>query len=206
MLQRVFELKAPAMLRHLLLVLLLAPPWVSAQTDFVFKDDPLRMFWSHLAALCGQAFEGELVQHPEGETGFVGQRLIMHVRDCDRDWIRIPFSVGEDRSRTWLITRNAGRIQLKHVHRHEDGSPDEVSMYGGRASNRGRDTVQYFPADEHTRQTIEAAFSNVWVIEISPEKTFTYGLRRLGTERVFQIDFDLTRPVEPPPPPWGWID
>jgi len=191
------------MKRLLLTIAFLLTP---AHADVVLFEDPVHRFWSHLEALCGQAFEGELVRHPDGETDFVGKRLVMHVRDCHRDWIRIPFSVGEDRSRTWVITRDEGRIRLRHVHRHQDGSPDEVNMYGGLATNRGQATVQYFPADEMTRQTIDAAFSNVWMIEIKPEKTFTYGLRRLGTARVFQIDFDLSQPVSAPPPPWGWID
>lgn len=172
----------------------------------VAAEDPVERFWANLSELCGQAFEGELVQHPEGETGFVGQRLVMHVRDCHEDWIRIPFSVGDNRSRTWVLTRTEDRIELRHVHRHEDGSPDAVSMYGGVASNRGRADTQYFPADEETRQMIEEAFSNVWVIRVEPGERFTYGLRRLGTPRVFQIDFDLSRPIEAPPPPWGWID
>lgn len=179
---------------------------LSSTLEIDLPGDPARDFWNHLSSLCGQAFEGELITHPEGETGFVNQRLVIHVRDCHEDWIRIPFSVGEDRSRTWLLTRREDRIELKHVHRHEDGTPDEVSMYGGQATNQGRATAQYFPADEQTRQVIEAAFSNVWVIEIEPEQTLSYGLWRLGTPRVFRIDFDLTRSVEPPPPPWGWID
>jgi hypothetical protein len=184
------------------LIFLCAPAWA----DVVLFEDPVHRFWNHLDALCGQAFEGQLIDHPEGETDFVGQRLVMHVRDCHRDWIRIPFQVGDDRSRTWVITRDEGRIRLRHVHRHEDGTPDEVSMYGGLATNRGQATVQYFPADEQTRQVIEAAFSNVWMIGIEPGQTFTYGLRRLGTPRVFRIDFDLQRPIDPPPPPWGWVD
>jgi len=167
---------------------------------------PADEFWSNLEALCGQAFEGELITHPEGENGFVDQRLVMHVRDCHEDWIRIPFQVGDDRSRTWVLTRSQDRIELKHVHRHEDGTPDEQTMYGGVATNRGRANEQYFPADEETREVIEDAFSNVWVMRVYPGQTFTYGLWRLGTPRVFQIDFDLSQPVEPPPPPWGWKD
>jgi len=178
----------------------------SAQADVILFEDPVHRFWNHLEALCGQAYEGELIQHPEGERDFVGQRLVMHVRDCHSDWIRIPFQVGSDRSRTWVITRDEGRIRLRHVHRHEDGTPSDISLYGGLASNRGEATRQYFPADEQTRQVIEAAFSNVWMIEIEPGETLTYGLRRLGTPRVFQIDFDLSRTVAPPPPPWGWAD
>lgn len=167
---------------------------------------PDHAFWERLQSLCGEAYEGRLVTHPEGENDFVDQRLIMHVRDCHQDWIRIPFTVGDDRSRTWVLTREGERISLRHVHRHEDGSPDEVTMYGGVAANRGREDAQYFPADENTRQMIEAAFSNVWVIEIEPGERFVYGLWRLGTPRVFRIEFDLSRPVDAPPPPWGWID
>ena len=178
----------------------------TAAADLPFEGDPLVEFWGHLLALCGQAFEGRLLQHPEGEDDWVGERLVMHVRDCHQDWIRIPFFVGEDRSRTWLLTRREGRLQLKHIHRHADGSPDEITLYGGETTNRGRADAQYFPADEETRRMIEAAFSNVWFLGIEPDTRFTYGLRRLGTERVFEIEFDLSRPIETPPPPWGWID
>lgn len=167
---------------------------------------PLDEYWSNLESLCGNAYEGTLITHPEGETGFVDQRLVMHVRDCREDRIRIPFVVGDNLSRTWVLTRSDGRIELKHDHRHEDGSSEESTLYGGTSSNAGRANEQYFPADEQTREVIEAAFSNVWVMRVHPGEKFTYGLWRLGTPRVFQIDFDLTETVEPPPAPWGWED
>lgn len=172
----------------------------------VASATPADEFWSALGELCGQAYEGAVIEEPEGEEGFSGQRLLMHVRECGDEVIRIPFMVGEDRSRTWVLTRKGDRIELKHDHRHEDGSHDEVTMYGGTSSNAGRAEEQYFPADEETRQTIEAAFSNVWVMRVVSGEKFTYGLWRLGTPRVFRIDFDLSEPVEPPPAPWGWED
>lgn len=164
---------------------------------------PVDDFWASLQALCGQAFEGELIEAPAGETDFAGKRLVMHVRHCSDTRIRIPFVVGDDRSRTWVLTRRDDRLELKHDHRLEDGNPDEVTMYGGTTTNAGQAGAQYFPADEQTRELIEAAFSNIWTIRIEPGKTFTYGLWRLGTPRVFRVDFDLTRPVEAPPAPWG---
>lgn len=167
---------------------------------------PLDEYWDNLQALCGNAYEGELITHPEGETGFVGHRLVMHVRDCQQERIRIPFVVGDNLSRTWVLTRKDDRIELKHDHRYEDGSSEESTMYGGTSTNQGRANEQYFPADEQTREVIEAAFSNVWVMRVYPGETFTYGLWRLGTPRVFQVDFDLTETVEPPPAPWGWED
>ncbi len=166
--------------------------------------EPVEAFWAELQALCGRAFEGELVAAPPGEEGFSGQRLVMHVRECNEAVIRIPFVVGEDRSRTWVLTRRGERIELKHDHRHEDGSPDAVTMYGGTTTNTGTSEAQYFPADQHTRELIEPAFSNVWTMRIEPGETFTYGLWRLGTPRVFRIDFDLGEAVAPPAAPWGW--
>ncbi len=170
------------------------------------QANPLDEYWDNLNALCGQAFEGELITHPEGETGFVDQRLVMHVRDCQEERIRIPFVVGDNYSRTWVLTRKDDRIELKHDHRYPDGSSEEQTMYGGTSTNLGRANEQYFPADEQTREVIEAAFSNVWVMRVYPGETFTYGLWRLGTPRVFQVDFDLTNPIDAPDAPWGWED
>ncbi len=167
---------------------------------------PLDEYWANLETMCGNAYEGTVITHPEGETGFVGRRLVMHVRDCSTDRIRIPFVVGDDYSRTWVLTRHGDRLELKHDHRHRNGTPEELTMYGGTATNQGRAHEQYFPADEQTRKVTEPAFSNVWVMRIYPGKTFTYGLWRLGTPRVFQIDFDLTTTIEPPDAPWGWED
>ncbi|MGY6555836.1 MAG: hypothetical protein ACXIUM_15060 [Wenzhouxiangella sp.] len=173
---------------------------VSAQAN------PLDDYWANLETLCGQAFEGTLITHPEGETGFVDQRLVMHVRDCGEERIRIPFVVGDNYSRTWVLTRKGDRLELKHDHRYPDGSSEEQTMYGGTSTNQGRANEQYFPAGEQTREVIEAAFSNVWVMRVYPGETFTYGLWRLGTPRVFQVDFDLSRPIDPPEAPWGWED
>jgi len=47
------------------------------------------------------------------------------------------------------------------------------------------------------------AATNVWTIEIVPGELFAYGLRREGTDRRFRVEFDLTRPIDPPPAPWG---
>jgi len=171
---------------------------------------PLDSFWSNLQALCGKAYAGELIVEPEGESSFAGRELVMHVRECSDERIRIPFFVGDDRSRTWVLTRldrhGGARLELKHDHRHEDGGEDEVTMYGGTTTNTGLATQQVFPADQHTRTLIEPAHSNVWRIELLPGDRFSYHLRRLGTERVFQIDFSLGIPIETPEPPWGWGD
>jgi hypothetical protein len=161
-------------------------------------------FWSHLAALCGRAFEGQLVEAPPGDTTFAGKRLVAHVRECSPAEIRVPFHVGEDRSRTWVFTRTPAGLRLKHDHRHEDGSEDEVTQYGGDTAAPGTATRQEFPADAHTAGLIPAARTNVWTVEVVPGRHYAYALRREGTDRRFRIEFPLEREVPAPPPPWGF--
>ena len=127
----------------------------------------------------------------------------MHVRLCDEGQVRVPFFVGDDRSRTWVISRTPLGLRLKHDHRHEDGSEDSITMYGGDTVEPGSATRQDFPADAHTASIVPAAATNIWTLEIIPGESFTYALRREGTERRFRVEFDLSSPIPAPPPPWG---
>ena len=169
------------------------------------------VFWSELQKLCGKAFAGSIIADTAPNPDFTGKAMTMHVRSCEPDRIRIPFVVGESRSRTWVLTRKGDRIELKHDHRHEDGTPDKVTMYGGTTTNAGMPTRQFFPADEETTRVVAApannaptAAANVWWIELVPGEYFTYNLRRLATDRLFTVRFDLTRETKAPPAPWGW--
>ena len=133
----------------------------------------------------------------------------MQVRDCNENEIRIPFHVGENRSRTWVITRIGDRLRLKHDHRHEDGSSDALTMYGGETTSRdaGSAMRQEFPADDESKTLfsasgLEVSNANVWAIEVDPGHLFAYELRR--PNRHFRVEFDLSKPLSsPPPPPWG---
>jgi hypothetical protein len=160
-------------------------------------------FWSRLRTLCGRAYEGRLLDAPAGDTTFEARRLVMHVRSCERDIIHIPFHVGDDRSRTWVFTRHAGGLRLKHDHRHPDGREDEITQYGGDTTSSGTSERQEFFADAHTARLIPAARTNVWIVEVEMGRVFAYTLRRDGTDRRFRIEFDLSRTVEAPPAPWG---
>jgi hypothetical protein len=160
-------------------------------------------FWSRLRTLCGRAFEGRLLDAPAGDTTFAGRRLIMHVRSCQPNAIEIAFHVGEDRSRTWVLTRHASGLRLKHDHRHQDGSEEEITQYGGDTTSSGTSERQEFFADAHTAALIPAARTNVWIVEVEMGRVFAYTLRRDGTDRRFRIEFDIAQPVEPPPAPWG---
>jgi len=158
-------------------------------------------FLENLRAHCGKAYEGQLVNPQPSDTAMQGKRLVMHVRGCG-DTVRVPFHVGDDRSRTWVFTRTSTSVQLKHDHRHADGSEDRVTQYGGVARPNGTAARMEFAADEHTATLIPAARTNVWTVDLTPTR-FSYQLRREGTERRFRVDFDLTKPVTPPPAPWG---
>ena len=168
---------------------------------------PQDAFFSRLQIFCGQAFEGRVASPPvEADAAFAGKRLVMHVRECSAETIRIPFHVGEDRSRTWVITRTGTGLRLKHDHRHEDGSEDRVTQYGGDTVTSGTATRQEFPADVFTKELLvregnTAGVKNVWAVEVQPESFFAYELRR--PNRHFRVEFDLTRPVAAPPPAWG---
>lgn len=164
-------------------------------------------FWTELNKLCGKSFAGTVAAAPADDTTFKDKSLVMHVRSCQKNRIRIPFFVGEDKSRTWVLTRQKdGRILLKHDHRHEDGKPDKVTMYGGLTSNTGSATRQMFPADDETVKVIAAAASNVWWIDLITGDFFAYNLRRMGTDRYFSVKFDLKKEVKTPDAPWGWKD
>ena len=92
---------------------------------------PADAFMARLAQHCGEAFAGRIITDeppPQGEDPFAGKPLVMHVRECTAGELRVPFHVGDDHSRTWVITRTDTGLRLKHDHRHEDGSSDAVTM------------------------------------------------------------------------------
>ncbi len=171
---------------------------------------PADRFYADLKALCGQAFAGRVrtdVPASTGDNPFAGKALVMHVRGCGDQELRVPFHVGDDRSRTWVITRTGPGLRLKHDHRHEDGSDDAVTMYGGDTASLGTAQRQEFPVDEFSkamfmREGLEASVTNTWAMELRPGQQFVYELSRPGG-RLFQVEFDLTTPVPAPPAPWG---
>jgi hypothetical protein len=166
-------------------------------------------FLSRIAVHCGQAFEGRVVvdEPPAPGDTFSGKRLVMHVRRCAPGRLEVPFHVGDDRSRTWVLTRTATGLRLKHDHRHEDGAPDATTMYGGDTASPGTTSRQEFPVDAESiatfeREGLKASVTNVWAMEIEPQTRLLYELARPGG-RLFQVEFDLSKPVPPPPAPWG---
>ena len=165
-----------------------APAPVLSQNDFLAR----------LNALCGQRFEGRVVTTDAADAKFASERLIMHVRDCSADEVRIPFAVGEDRSRTWVVTKTDTGLRLKHDHRHEDGTTDVLHWYGGDTAGAGTAERQEFPVDAESITLFNAndaavSTTNVWAMEVHPDRMFAYELRR--PNRHFRVEFDLTKPV-----------
>lgn len=179
---------------------------------------PADAFFARLTSLCGKAFAGRVVSTEAADADMRGKPLVMHVRTCNADEIRIPFHVGADRSRTWVVRpmriiltgarsgqQTGSWLQLKHDHRHADGSADILTNYGGEAFG-GTATRQSFPADDFSKALFlskgnPASVTNVWAMEVQPGRIFAYELRR--PNRYLRAEFDLTRPVPAPPPPLG---
>jgi hypothetical protein len=123
--------------RLVLPALLLVPFWGCGAEDVPQPDAPPQpadvhaAFLANLSEHCGQAFLGQVIHVPEEDPYFTGDpELIMHVRECSPDEVRIPVHLGDDHSRTWIFTRTAGGVDLRHDHRHPDGTPEPNTFYG----------------------------------------------------------------------------
>lgn len=184
-------------------------PRINAPAQQTVQDQ----FFENLAKRCGQSFAGRLASDASTDADMAGKEMVMHIRRCTPDRIEIPFHVGGaqsgdgwDRSRTWIITRTDTGLRLKHDHRHADGTPDAVTLYGGDTDSLGTATHQSFPVDAESiamfkANGLDASVTNIWTITISDED-YVYGLKR--EDRDFRVRFDFAHPVPTPPAPWGW--
>ncbi len=158
-----------------------------AFSSFEDSERSKKAFFDQLTQLCGQSFPGH-VAFPEGNDA----TLKMTVKNCNEGEIRIPFQIGENQSRTWIISISEKGLLLKHDHRNEDGTPDERTDYGGWAHDAGTAFQQFFLADAYTGKLIPEGISNQWYMKIDIEKKeFTYYLERATGPR-FMAVFDLS--------------
>jgi len=141
--------------------------------------DPRAGFFDRLSALCGSVFEGYSTFPTDPDHSFAGKLLVANVATCAENEVRIPFAVGEDRSRTWIVSWSSHGLLLEHDHRHADGTPDEITLYGGWATVDGTALEQSFAAHERTEALIPEAATNVWTITLAADGTaLTYYLER----------------------------
>lgn len=161
-----------------------------------------------LSELCGQAFQGRVTMGPDDDP-WRKAKLVMHIRDCSENQLKIPLHYDDDRSRIWVVTRDGDGLSLKHDHRHADGSEDEVTQYGGVAQADDGDWGDRdiaFPADEETVKMftdrgMTRSIGNVWHLSLEGDM-FVYRLTRAdGSD--FRVGFNLTKPLaEVPPTAW----
>ncbi len=166
---------------------------ISAQDQFI----------TNLKAHCGKAYAGKLVSQDAADADMASENMTMYV-DCTDGGLRIPFTVGDNRSRTWIFTKTETGLRLKHQHNHKDGTADAVSMYGGDTADIGTATRQEFPVDDFSKELflkegLDVSVTNVWAVEITP-KIYAYELRR--ENRFFRVEFDLSKEIPTPPKPW----
>jgi hypothetical protein len=152
---------------------------IPAHAQAAGNADAKADFFARLTALCGATFEGASVFPRDPGDAFAGKKLVAHVATCTPGEVRVPFLVGADRSRTWVFRKSGAGLELKHDHRHDDGTPDEQTMYGGMANDKGSASVQSFEADAYTAKLIPAASTNVWTVTLAPDgKSMSYYLER----------------------------
>ena len=164
-------------------------------------------FFTSIAQHCGKAFEGKVAVDNQPSPAF-DAKLVMFVRKCDQGELQIPFYVGDNASRTWIIKKTGSGLSLKHDHRHKDGTDDPVTMYGGHTLGAGYKQIQSFPVDQYSKELfakhgLPQSITNIWQVYIYADM-FSYRLVRGGRE--FRVDFDLTKPISAPAAPWGYRD
>jgi hypothetical protein len=146
--------------------------------------DTRDQFMATLKSMCGQRFEGGLTYAIDPANPFAGKKMRADVV-CTGTDVRMPVLVGEDRSRTWIFTRSATGLDLRHDHRHPDGTPDAVTMYGGLANDDGTALSQSFLADQHTFRVFPGSETNIWTTSLSADgQTLTYHLERHAKPRI----------------------
>jgi hypothetical protein len=162
-------------------------------------------FWARLLEHCGNAYPGHVADAtPYYTSATEYETVVAHFRECSQDRIHIPMHMDDDRSRNWILTRVGGTIRLKHDHRHEDGTEEEITQYGGDAPVPGLPHRQIFPADEHTASILPDRWDNFWFMDFMDEETFAYGVHWPEHGHSIRIHFDLAAPVDTPPDPWGY--
>ena len=192
------------LMRYSVLALAIA---VSACGDEPPADLSADEFMANVQPYCGKAYQGTIVSDDPQDEDWRNETLIAEFETCTQTALRIPVHVGDDHSRTWLVALNDdGRLALRHQHNHEDGTPDALTMYGGKSSGASTSTRQVFPVDKKTMALFDAegipeSKDNIWAMEINPEASlFIYELERPG--RHFRAEFDLSTPVEAPADAW----
>jgi hypothetical protein len=169
--------------------------------------NPQHVFFDRFLGYCGQSFAAHIVEDDQPSDAW-NQPLVVHIRDCETDTLRMPLHVGDDRSRTWVLQRTEKGLNFQHIHLHEDGSADAVSPYGGHTAENGTESLQSFPVDAASKTLFEqnglaVSTQNTWRLGFPSADTMSYELTR--PNRSFIVHVDLSQPIAEPPPAWGYL-
>jgi len=166
---------------------------ISATLLISCTHKPVNYFFNEFSQYCGQSFVGRTIFPDNPGKDFAGKKLIMHIAECTDTEIRVPFKVGENTSRTWIISRTNNGLLLKHDHRHADGTPDEITMYGGYANSQSTALMTNFEADDATAIMLPEAQTNVWTLSFNRKQNqFIYALKRHNKPR-YKAVFDISK-------------
>jgi hypothetical protein len=95
-------------------------------------------------------------------------------------------------------------IKLQHDHRHQDGTSDDLTLYGGSTTDSGTVHIQDFPESAESIELTKAhaptrTWPSVWSILITADD-IVYQVVRPG--RTIQTKFKLSNTVANPPKAW----
>jgi hypothetical protein len=151
-------------------------------------------FLDNLRSLCGESFRGKESYSAPGRESWADRDLLMIVEVCEDDRVYIPFHINGDRSRTWMFLAGENGLRFRHDHRHEDGTPEDITLYGGYGDGTGTGFMQKFPADAYTVDLLEDVLGREWRVILSDDMTtFTYELHYSG-KLMFAAVFNIARP------------
>lgn len=162
-------------------------------SEFLFGQGD-KEFFNAIRSLKCKTYYGKAIYMPDTTktNDFWGKKLSFKVIKTSKPEMKLPFNVGENQTRVWVLTKTRGGIRLKHDHRHTDGSPDSITNYGGDSDQKiSTRLTQYFPADEFTSNLIPAAKTNRWIMEFSDDKKKFYYILERNKELRFKAEFNL---------------
>lgn len=162
-------------------------------------------FWDNVQEHCGNAYAGRVGDAtPYYSAVAEAEQLRIHIRECSDSLTHISLHVDDNHSRNLMLTKTRTTLRLKHDHRYEDGTEEEISQYGGDAPAPGLETRQIFQADEHTESILPNRFDNFWFLHQMDDETFAYGVHWPKHGHSIRLEFDVSETVDAPPAPWGY--
>ncbi len=167
-------------------------------------------FWKTLQPACGKLLPGDMLSRRSADRDWRRAGVSLDVVECSREGVRMVLAVGDDRSRSWILTPQDGGI-LFRIDRAEGTGPG-VTGYGG-LSTEGADAMrQIFPTDDVTKEifterNLVLALDNVWSLTLDPESGhLTYEVERTSGGRKMRFDLNAGGAATQDGPDSGEVD